>query len=77
MNHIKAKWEGVTKIVNIIILYHEQEVLSNLFNEDFTIASETKYRAINGEWMQILTPKQIVEKFAFALAQAKADNTNN
>ena len=47
-----------------------------MFNDYSKIVSEAKYKTKYGEWLQILTPKQILQRLPIALAQAKAGNTS-
>ena len=37
---------------------------------------EAKYKSIHGERLQILTPKQMLQRLPIALAQVKAGNTS-
>ena len=63
-------------INNMKKLYESQEKLIKLFDECFWIVSETKYEAKCGEVLQILTPKQMIQRLPIALTQVKAGNTS-
>ena len=47
------------------------------FYEDYSsMMSEVKYRATKGTRLEVLTPKQMLQRFPMALAQAKAGNNS-
>ena len=39
--------------------------------------SEAKYKANYGEWLKILTPKQMLQKLPITLVQVNTGNTGN
>ena len=47
-----------------------------MFNDYSKIASKSKYKSIYGEGLEILTPKQGLQRLPIALAQVKAGNTS-
>ena len=47
------------------------------FHDDYSsMMSETKYRAIKGTGLKILTPKQMLQRLPIAFAQVKAGNNS-
>ena len=47
------------------------------FYDDYSLLmSEAKYRATEGKWLKILTPKQMLQGLPIALAQVKAVNNS-
>ena len=47
------------------------------FYDDYSsIMSETKYRATKGTGIQILTPKEMLQRLPIALAQVKPSNNS-
>ena len=47
------------------------------FYNDYTkMVSEAKYKSIRGEWLKVLTLKQMLQRLSIALAQVKAGNTS-
>ena len=47
-----------------------------MFNDYPKIASNAKYESIYGEGLNILTPKQMLQRLSKAFAQVKAGNTS-
>ena len=47
-----------------------------MFNHYSKILSEAKYKTKCGEELQILTPKQMLQRLLIALAQVKGGNTS-
>ena len=47
-----------------------------MFNHYSKILSEAKYKTKCGEGLQILTPKQMLQRLPIALAQVKGGNTS-
>ena len=58
------------------MLCKSREAVIKLFNDYSLIISEAKYKSIHGEGLEILTPKQILQRLPIALAQVKAGNTS-
>ena len=56
---------------NIKKLYESREKVTQLFNDYSKIVSEAKYKTIHGEGIKILTPKQMLQRSAIALAQKR------
>ena len=61
---------------NIKLLYGSREAVIKLFNDYSSIGSEAKYKTIHGEGLEILTPKQMLQRLLITLAQLKAGNTS-
>ena len=61
---------------NTDMLYESPEKVINLFGDYSIIASDTKFKSIDGEVIKILTSKQVFQKLTIALAQVKAGNTS-
>ena len=51
-----------------------ETVLLIFFDDYSAIASEVKYKTINGERIKTLAPKQVLQRLPIALAQVKAAN---
>ena len=47
-----------------------------MFNDYSKITSETKYRSIYGEELNILTPKKMLQRLPIAFARVKVGNTS-
>ena len=58
------------------MLYKSREPVIKLFHDYFLIMSEVKYKTKHAESLQILTPKQMLQRLPIALAQVKAGNTS-
>ena len=58
------------------MLYESQEAVIKLFNDYSLIISEAKYKAKYGEFLKILTLKQMLHTLPIALAQVKAGSTS-
>ena len=61
---------------NTKLLYKSREKVIKLFGDYFSIISEGKYKTKHGESLKILTPKQMPQRLAIALAEVKAGNTS-
>ena len=46
------------------------------YDDCSSIMSETKYRATKGTGIQILTPKEMLQRLPIALAQVKSSNNS-
>ena len=71
----KTGWQ-IHAINNMKKLYESQENVIKLFDKCFWIVSETKYKAKYREVIEILTPKQMIQRLPIALTQVKAGNTS-
>ena len=58
------------------MLYESQQAVIKLFNDYSSIASEAKCKSKYGSGLQILTPKQMLQRLPIALAQVKTGNTS-
>ena len=56
--------------------YELLEKVTKLFNDYSKITSETKYRSIYGEELNILTPKKMLQRIPIAFARVKVGNTS-
>ena len=63
--------EQKSALENIKLLHESREAVIKLFNDYSSIASEAKYKSIQGDGLKILTPKQMVQILPIALAQVK------
>ena len=61
---------------NIQILYNARNEAIKFYDDYSSIMSEAKYRATKGKGLQILTPKQMLQRLPIALAQVKASNNS-
>ena len=61
---------------NIKLIYESQEAVIKLFNDYFSIVSEGKFKSIHGKGLEILTPKQMLQRLPIAIAQVKAGYTS-
>ena len=70
-----AEWSGtLTNIINI--LYNSSSNGIDWFHNYTTFASEAIQRAIQGDGIKILTPRQIFRTLPAALSQVKVGNTS-
>ena len=67
-------------IKNVKNLYDSRQEIIDLFNDYSKIKSESIYRSkhdeTKGRGLQILTPKQMLQRLPIALAQVKAGNNS-
>ena len=56
--------------------YNKQKKVLNFYKNYSRMVSYTKCRSIYGEWLKILTPKQIIQRLPIALVQVKAGHTS-
>ena len=61
---------------NIEILYKVRNNIIKLYDDYSSMVSETKHEATKGTRHKILTPKQMLQRLAIALAQVKAGNNS-
>ena len=67
--------EQESALKNIKLLYKSRKAVIKLFNEYSLTASEGKHKEKYGEGLIILSPKQMLQRLAIALAQVKAGKT--
>ena len=48
-----------------------------MFDDNSRIVSEAKYETKQGKGLEVLTPKQMLQKLPIAVAQVKARNTSD
>ena len=58
-------------------MFNAREYVIQLFNDYTTHTCEGRYKAIKGEGLKILTPKQMLQRLPTALAQVKAGYTSD
>ena len=58
------------------MLYKARNEAIKFYDDYSSMMSEAKYRATKGKGLKILTPKQMLQRLAIALAQVKADNNS-
>ena len=63
-------------LYNIEMLYNARNEAIKFYDDYSSMMSEAKYRATKGKGLKILTPKQMLQRLAIALAQVKADNNS-
>ena len=67
-------------IKNVKNLYHSRQKIINLLNDNVKIRSKGLYKSkqneTKGTGLKILTPKQMLQRLAIALAQVKAGNNS-
>ena len=68
--------EQVKTINNIENLYNSREEVIKMFNDYAKNMSRNIYESKQGEGLQILTPKQVLQSLSIALAQIKAGNNS-
>ena len=61
---------------NVKLLYESQEAVIKLFNDYSSIPSLAEHKAKYGERLNILCPKQMLQRLSIALAQVHAGNTS-
>ena len=53
-----------------------REIIIQSFDDYTMLAFEARYKAIKGEGIKILRPKEMLQRLPIALAQLKAGNTS-
>ena len=61
---------------NIETLYKARNEAIKFYDDYSLIMSEAKIKAVKGEGLKILTPKQMLQRLPIALAQVKAGNNS-
>ena len=56
------------------MLYRERNQAIKFYDDHSSMMSDAKYRATKGKGLEILTPKQMLQRLPIALAQVKAGN---
>ena len=72
----KKSEEQISVRNNIKTHNKSREKVIKLFEGNYRIVSEAKYKRIYGEGLKILTPKQMIQRLPISLAQVKACNTS-
>ena len=68
--------EQQSALDNIKLLSESRKDTLELFNVNFSIVQEAKYKTKYRECLKILAPKQMLRRLSIALTQAKARNTS-
>ena len=58
------------------MLYKARNKAIKFFDDHFSMMSDAKHRATKGTGLEILTPKQMLQRLPIALAQVKAGNNS-
>ena len=58
------------------MLYRERNQAIKFYDDHSSMMSDAKYRATKGKGLEILTPKQMLQRLPIALAQVKAGNNS-
>ena len=58
------------------MLYKARSETIKFYDDYSSMMSEVKYRATKGTWLEVLTPKQMLQRLPMALAQVKAGNNS-
>ena len=74
-NNRKSK-EQKNSLYNIETLYKARNEAIKFYDDYSLIMSEAKIKAVKGEGLKILTPKQMLQRLPIALAQVKAGNNS-
>ena len=64
-------------LYSIEILYKARNKAIEFYDDYSSMMSEAKYRATKGTGLEILTPKQMLQRLPIALAQVKAGNNSD
>ena len=75
ISKVKFKWKeqkGILK--DIELLYKSQKAVIKIFNDNSSVTSEAKYKLKYGSGLNIVTPKQMLQRLPIALAQVKEGN---
>ena len=63
-------------LYNIEILYKARNSVIEIFDDYYSVLSESKLKATKGAGLKILTPKQMLQRLPIALPQVKAGNNS-
>ena len=63
--HKSKAQECTLQIIKMV--YEGREAVIKLINDSSIIASEAKYKTINGEGIKILTPKQMLQRVSIKI----------
>ena len=72
----KKSKEQKNTLYNIEMLYKARNEAIKFYDDYSLIMSEAKIKAVKGEGLKILTPKQMLQRLPIALAQVKAGNNS-
>ena len=63
-------------LYTIEILYKARNSVIEIFDDYYSVLSESKLKATKGAGLKILTPKQMLQRLPIALRQVKAGNNS-
>ena len=63
-------------LYNIEILYKARNSVIKIFDDYYSVLSESKLKATKEAGLKILTPKQMLQRLPIALPQVKAGNNS-
>ena len=73
-NNKKRSKEQKNALYSIEMLYKARNEAIKFYDDYSSMISEAKNKATKGTGLEILTPKQMLQRLPIALAQAKAGN---
>ena len=75
-NNKRKSKEQKNALYSIETLYKARNEAIKFYDDYSLIMSEAKIKAVKGEGLKILTPKQMLQRLPIALAQVKAGNNS-
>ena len=63
-------------IYNIETLYKAQNIVIKIFDNFSSFASNSRYKATHGEWLKILSHKQMLQRLPISLMQVQTISTS-
>ena len=78
LNEIKTakKKKKKNAIYNIETLYKAQNIVIKIFDNFSSFASNSRYKATHGEWLKILSHKQMLQRLPISLMQVQTISTS-
>ena len=68
--------DQISSINDIKKLLNGWKKVLNFYNDYSRMVSDAKYKLIHGDWLKILTPNQMFQRWPIALVLVKADYTS-
>ena len=68
--------DQISSINDIKKLLNGWKKVLNFYNDYTRMVSDAKYKLIHGDWLKILTPNQMFQRWPIALVLVKADYTS-
>ena len=72
----KKKKKKKNAIYNIETLYKAQNIVIKIFDNFSSFASNSRYKATHGEWLKILSHKQMLQRLPISLMQVQTISTS-